>query len=166
MITLVLGGARSGKSGFAERLAGASGNPVTYVATATVGGDRDFEARISRHRERRPLAWRTAEPGPDLVGYLETEPGDTTFLIDSLGTWLAGFADFDADTPSLCRALRGRGGRTIVVSEEVGLGVHPSTAVGGHFRDALGAVNQAVSEIADDAWLVVAGRALPLERGF
>lgn len=165
MITLVLGGARSGKSEFAERLARETGGPVTYVATATVTGDADFDRRIRRHRERRPADWRTEEPGRELVTFLRSERTDSTLLVDSLGTWVAAFDRFETDTAGLCRALAERPGSAIVVSEEVGLGVHPSTEVGGHFRDALGAVNQAVAELADRAYLVVAGRALALERG-
>ncbi|HET6964231.1 MAG TPA: bifunctional adenosylcobinamide kinase/adenosylcobinamide-phosphate guanylyltransferase [Acidimicrobiales bacterium] len=165
MITLVLGGARSGKSEFAERLARSGGGAVTYVATATVTGDPDFEARIRRHRDRRPPDWRTAEPGRDLVAFVRSDRTGSTLLVDSLGTWVASFDRFETDIDGLCRALADRPGRAIVVSEEVGLGVHPSTELGGRFRDALGAVNQAVAEIADQAYLVVAGRPLTLESG-
>ncbi len=165
MITLVLGGARSGKSEYAERLARAGGGPVTYVATASVEGDADFEERVRRHRERRPSDWATEEPGAGLLAYLEEDHGPATLLIDSLGTWVASIEDFEADAARLCRALTGRPGRSIVVSEEVGLGVHPSTEVGGRFRDALGVVNRAVALAADEVFLVVAGRVLPLERG-
>lgn len=165
MITLVLGGARSGKSEFAERLARQGGGAVTYVATAIVTGDPDFDARVRRHRDRRPADWCTEEPGRALVDFLLADRSGATALIDSLGTWVASFDDFAADTAGLCRALTERPGQAIVVSEEVGLGVHPSTEVGGRFRDALGAVNQAVAAIADRAYLVVAGRALTLERG-
>lgn len=165
MITLVLGGARSGKSEFAERLAQVEGTPVTYVATALVRDDPEFDERVQRHRARRPTEWTTAEPGPDLVGYIESERSGATLLVDSLGTWVAAQPGFDADAARLCRALNARPGRAVVVSEEVGLGVHPSTEVGGHFRDVLGMVNQAVSSAADAVYLVVAGRALPLEKG-
>lgn len=167
MITLVLGGARSGKSAFAERLAGRSSPPVTYVATAVVGDDADLAERVRRHRERRPAAWTTAECGPDLIGWLSAAApaghGGTT-LVESLGTWLAAQPGFAADADLLCRALEGRKGHTIVVSEEVGLGVHPSSEAGQRFRDALGELNQAVSAAAGTAYLVVAGRALRLER--
>jgi adenosyl cobinamide kinase/adenosyl cobinamide phosphate guanylyltransferase len=162
MITLVLGGARSGKSEYAERLAASSDEPVTYVATATTTGDPDFAERINTHRGRRPPDWRTDEPGADLVGYLQGRTGRDTLLIDSLGAWVSSLPGFVADRDELCRALMARRGHTIVVSEEVGLGVHPSTEVGGRFRDVLGEVNQAVAQIADDAYLVVAGRALAL----
>lgn len=164
MITLVLGGARSGKSAFAERLAAAGGRPVIYVATAVVGDDPDFAERVRRHRDQRPSGWSTAEPGADLVGFLAGGPeSGATLLIDSLGTWVAAQPDFAADPAGLCRALLARKGPSIVVSEEVGLGVHPSTEVGGRFRDALGTVNQEVAAVAERAYLMVAGRALNLD---
>ena len=162
MITLVLGGARSGKSELAERLAAARPQPVAYLATA-VASDPDFEARIARHQARRPASWRTVEAGPDLVAAIVAEPG--TLLVDSLGTWVASTADFEPDTERLIKALTGRVGDAIIVSEEVGLGVHPSTDVGGRFRDALGTLNQQVAAVADEVLLVVAGRALRLEGG-
>ena len=165
MITLILGGARSGKSALAERVAAAGERPVVYVATASVSGDADFDERVRRHRERRPAGWSTAEPGAELVPWLQGAADDgSTLLIDSLGTWVAATPDFAVDHAALCAALAARRGDTVVVSEEVGLGVHPSTEVGGRFRDALGTVNQAVAAVADEAWLVVAGRILPLER--
>ena len=165
MITLILGGARSGKSALAERVAAAGGRPVVYVATAAVTGDPDFDERIRRHRDRRPPEWSTAEPGAQLVAYLQGAADDeSTLLVDSLGTWVAATAEFVADHAGLCSALSARRGDTVLVSEEVGLGVHPSTELGGRFRDALGTVNQAVSAVADEVWLVVAGRILPLER--
>jgi adenosyl cobinamide kinase/adenosyl cobinamide phosphate guanylyltransferase len=80
-----------------------------------------------------------------------------------LGTWLAGFADFAPDTAQLCAALQQRPGDTVVVSDEVGLGVHPSSEVGRQFRDALGGVNRSVADFADRVLLVVAGRVLELD---
>jgi adenosyl cobinamide kinase/adenosyl cobinamide phosphate guanylyltransferase len=160
MITLVLGGARSGKSELAERIAGAGGAPVTYVATAIVGDDDDFARRVRLHRDRRPSGWRTVEAGAALSECLADLEG--TALVDSLGTWVAATPNFEADAAALCAVLRRRVGETVVVSEEVGMGVHPSTDVGGRFRDVLGGVNRAVSEVADEAFLVVAGRALRL----
>jgi adenosylcobinamide kinase/adenosylcobinamide-phosphate guanylyltransferase len=165
MITLVLGGARSGKSEYAERMAAAAGGTVTYVATATVTGDPDFDARVSRHRRRRPADWATEEPGRDLVRFIERDTTGATLLVDSLGAWVSAFEHFEVDKEGLCRALAGRPGHAIVVSDEVGLSVHPSTMVGSRFRDALGEVNQAVARIADQAYLVVAGRPLTLGPG-
>ena len=161
MITLVLGGARSGKSAVAERLAGEPGELVAYLATGTPT-DEDMKARIEAHRSRRPAGWHTVEAGHDLVGSVAAIEGIA--LIDSLGTWVAGAAGFVVDVDGLCRALRARPGDTVVVSEEVGLGVHPSTEPGRRFRDILGEVNQAVAEVADQVLLVVAGRVLHLDR--
>jgi adenosylcobinamide kinase/adenosylcobinamide-phosphate guanylyltransferase len=153
-LTLVLGGARSGKSAFAERRAGPGS--VTYVAT---GDGADMPERVAAHRARRPSTWTTIE-AVDLVGVLSSVVG--TVLVDSLTTWVAGAAGFEVDIDELCRALSSRSGDTVVVSDEVGLGVHPSTEVGRAFRDALGLVNQAVAAVADEVLLVVAGRALVL----
>jgi adenosyl cobinamide kinase/adenosyl cobinamide phosphate guanylyltransferase len=160
MITLVLGGARSGKSELAEQLAAAEPGPVTYIATALVGDD-DFAARVDAHRARRPPSWRTIEAGVGLIEALASVAG--TALVDSLGTWLAASPGFEADVDGLLAVLRKRTGGTVLVSEEVGLGVHPSTEVGGRFRDVLGILNRRVSAAADDVFLVVAGRCIRLE---
>jgi adenosylcobinamide kinase / adenosylcobinamide-phosphate guanylyltransferase len=160
MITLVLGGARSGKSELAEQLAAAGPGPVTYVATAVIE-DADFEARVQAHRARRPGSWRTIEAGANLVQALGSVPD--TALVDSLGTWLAASPGFEGDLLGLLAVLTERAADTILVSEEVGLGVHPSTEVGGRFRDALGALNRDVSAVADQVFLVVAGRPLRLD---
>jgi adenosylcobinamide kinase / adenosylcobinamide-phosphate guanylyltransferase len=168
-ITLVLGGARSGKSEVAERRALALRTPVTYVAT---GGapvdDPDWAERIERHRARRPADWTTVEveSGADLASVLRAIAG--TVLIDSLGTWLAGLTDFGAagtERRALCDHLVERRRvqhATFIVSEEVGLGVHPSTDVGRMFRDALGTLNRDIATVADSCLLVVAGRVLTL----
>jgi len=161
VIVLVLGGARSGKSTLAEGLAGdlAEGAPVTVLATAAVG-DEDMAARVAAHRARRPSHWRTVETGPDLVDAVGSCEG--VALVDALGTWVAAAPDMTVDADSLCAALAGRNGDTVVVSEEVGMGVHPSSEAGRRFRDALGLVNQAVAAAADEVLLVVAGRPLAL----
>lgn len=162
MITLVLGGARSGKSAVAERLAGAGGAPVTYVATGRAGDDADMAARIEAHRRRRPPEWATVESGLDLPDVLRRTRG--TVLVDALGTWIAGTPDLVVPVAALCLALGERQGSTILVSDEVGLGVHPSTEIGRRFRDVLGECNHAVADVSDEVLLVVAGRVLPLER--
>jgi adenosylcobinamide kinase/adenosylcobinamide-phosphate guanylyltransferase len=165
LIDLVLGGARSGKSRFAEDLARGGGGQVVYVATALVGDELDLAARVEAHRRRRPPGWLTAEVGAGLLAYLRHAEGageGTTLLVDSLGTWVAATPGFGADGPALAAALAATGARCVVVSDEVGLAVHPSTEAGRRFRDALGRVNEAVSAAADRAFLVVAGRALEL----
>jgi adenosylcobinamide kinase/adenosylcobinamide-phosphate guanylyltransferase len=166
--TLVLGGARSGKSEVAEALAVAAAGDdgaVTYVATGAppdAVADPDWAGRVAAHRARRPAAWTTVEAAdhlPDVLGRLHG-----VVLLDSLGTWVTTSPGFDADADELVAALAERDGPTIVVSDEVGMGVHPETEVGRAFRDALGSVNRAVSGAAAEAWLVVAGRRLRLER--
>jgi adenosyl cobinamide kinase/adenosyl cobinamide phosphate guanylyltransferase len=159
MITLILGGTRSGKSEVAERAAAALPQPVTYLATA-VSTDADMIVRIQRHRARRPNPWATVEAGARLVEVLETLRG--TVLIDSLGTWVAASHDLDPDVDGLCGVLAAHDGDVVLVSEEVGLGIHPLTEVGRRFADVLGELNQAVAEVADQVSLVVAGRVLPL----
>ena len=172
-IVLVLGGARSGKSEVAERLvATASGAlPVTYIATGQIADaavDPGWAARVAVHRARRPSAWETVEVGAggDLAAALESTSG--VVLVDSLGTWLAGLPVFGGETDIAAPLLRAFGARraggrpTVLVSEEVGLGVHPSSAAGQQFRDALGALNRTLADAADQVLLVVAGRVLPL----
>ncbi|MGH9265358.1 MAG: bifunctional adenosylcobinamide kinase/adenosylcobinamide-phosphate guanylyltransferase, partial [Acidimicrobiales bacterium] len=114
--------------------------------------------RVAAHRARRPSTWTTVET-QDLPGAL-AQPGPV--LVDSLTAWVAAAHQFAVDTDALCAALAAHDGDVVVVSDEVGLGVHPSTEAGRLFRDALGLVNQAVAAVADDVLLVVAGRALPL----
>lgn len=163
MITLVLGGARSGKSRVAEGLAGRLPAPVTYLATAVVADDdHDHAARVAAHRSGRDPTWTTVETGAALARALRSVPGSV--LIDSLGTWVSAHHDFTVDVSALCAALTGREADTVVVSEEVGLGVHPSSEAGRRFRDALGTVNAAVADVCEDVLLVVAGRVLPLGR--
>jgi len=159
VIVFVLGGTRSGKSDLAEQWAGRLAPEVTYLATGW-NSDPAMAERITLHQQRRPARWRTLEVGAELPAALRTVTG--TVLVDSLGTWLARHDDFVADVDELCRALVERDGDSVVVSDEVGLSVHPETLVGVRFRDALGSVNRAVADVADRAVLVVAGRALPL----
>ncbi len=178
MITFVLGGARSGKSAVAEGLADraaraargrteaepAASGRLTYVATwVTDPADADMVARVAAHQARRPSNYELVEvTDGDLAGALRALEG--TVLVDALGTWVAAADGFTVDAEDLCSALTARTGDTIVVSEEVGLGVHPSTQGGRRFRDELGLLNLAVAAVADRALLVVAGRTLVLGR--
>lgn len=169
MATLVLGGARSGKSAHAEGLLTA--DVATYVATARVDpADADWQARIAAHVDRRPPGWRTVEP-PDLPAYLATATGPV--LVDDLATWLTGvFDDHDGWTGStepvraecdrLAAAVADCGADLVLVSAEVGLGVVPATRSGRLFRDQLGALNAAVAQHCADVLLLVAGIPLRL----
>ena len=161
MITLVLGGARSGKSEVAERIAARLPGPITYLATLVPGSDPDLAARIEAHRARRPAGWRTVEAGAELPAVLRSVPGPV--LLDGLGPWVAASPGMVVDTVAFGAALAGRGADTVVVSEEVGLGVHPATEDGRRFRDALGELNQSVAAVADEVLFVVAGRTLRLD---
>ena len=160
MITLILGGASSGKSEVAERVAMTLAGPVTYVAT-WLGDDPAMARRVASHRARRPDEWSTIEAGPDLAGVVTATGG--TLLIDALGTWVAQAPGFAVDGAALCQALRDRRGDTVVVSDEVGLAVHPSSDAGRRFREAIGDLNRQVATVADRVWLVVAGRLLVTE---
>jgi adenosyl cobinamide kinase/adenosyl cobinamide phosphate guanylyltransferase len=160
----VLGGARSGKSAVAESLvgggpAGGPGGEVVYVATGRAT-DADMAARIAAHRARRPPGWSTVET-LDLAAALRDHP-DRAVLVDSLGTWVAGHPDLVVDPGPLLDALTSRTAPTVLVSEEVGLGVHPETEPGRRFRDVLGDVNRQVAGRVERVLLVVAGRVLEL----
>nr|WP_280360624.1 nicotinate-nucleotide--dimethylbenzimidazole phosphoribosyltransferase [Nocardia wallacei] len=162
--TLVLGGARSGKSAFAEELAGRAG-AVRYVATAVVDpSDADFAERVAAHRVRRPGVWNVVEGDP--VALL-ADPAPVT-LVDDLGTWLTGRIDARAaweqprgtvrpDIDDLVAAVTGYQHRLIIVSPEVGLGVLPATRSGRLFQDELGELNQRLAAVCDEVYLVVAG---------
>lgn len=160
MITLVLGGTRSGKSSIAERLTLAHDGPVLYIATADVTDD-DMAARVDRHRLGRHERFETIEADADLpatIAALDDRPA----LVDTLSTWLSRQPDFVPDAEGLCAALKHRRSPTVIVSDEVGSGIHPETDVGRRFRDALGELNQRVAAIATDVYFVAAGRVLPL----
>jgi adenosylcobinamide kinase/adenosylcobinamide-phosphate guanylyltransferase len=163
VITLVIGGTRSGKSDVAARVAATMGEPVTVVVP-TVVADEDFAQRVRDHQTRRPASWTTVECGPDLPGAVSAADG--TVLIDSLGSWVAGTDGFAVDTAALVDALVARTDPTVVVTEEVGLSVHPPTDAGRRFADRLGALNVAVAALAEPVLLVIAGhvtRLAPLD---
>jgi adenosylcobinamide kinase / adenosylcobinamide-phosphate guanylyltransferase len=168
--TLVLGGARSGKSAYAEGLL--AGEPVlTYVATSAARpDDLEWQERVRLHQARRPVGWRTEEDA-DLPALLARAEGPV--LVDCISLWLTGVLDADDcwDDPSGLTKARDRydellaswastRARTVLVSSEVGWGVVPATASGRLFRDELGRLNAALAATADEVVLVVAG--LPL----
>ncbi|GMA89023.1 adenosylcobinamide kinase [Angustibacter aerolatus] len=170
--TLVLGGSGSGKSAVAEALVRDLPH-VTYVATGAApdAADPAWAQRVQRHRDRRPAGWGTLET-TDVAGVLRAHRGP--LLVDSLGTWLAGvldacdgWSDGDAWRPAyveaadaLVAAWQHAAGPVVLVADEVGSGVVPSTPAGRRFRDLLGPLTTRLSRSADRALLVVAGRAL------
>jgi adenosylcobinamide kinase / adenosylcobinamide-phosphate guanylyltransferase len=165
-LVVLLGGARSGKSALAVRLAVETGAPVTFVATARAG-DEEMAERIRRHRHERPKKWSTIEEPVDVVAAIERAPAADTLVVDCLSLWVANVLDEVDDLEGQARAAvaagAGRPGLTVAVSNEVGLGIVPATPLGRRYRDVLGRVNTIWAELADEAHLVVAGRALRLE---
>jgi len=168
-ISLILGGARSGKSGRAEALVNKSGLPVTYVATAPhIDGDSEWAARIEHHRKNRPEHWQTLEEELELPALIERQAKTkTALLVDCLTLWLFNLMqndrDLDAEISRLCEALQQAGGDVVLVSNEVGMGLVPETESGRMFRDAQGRLNQAVAAVADRVELVAAGIPLVLK---
>jgi adenosyl cobinamide kinase/adenosyl cobinamide phosphate guanylyltransferase len=159
VITFVIGGTRSGKSEVAEQIAAGFGSTVTVIVPG-LPTDPAMAARIAEHQARRPAEWATIECGHDLVGALTETSG--VVLIDSLGSWVAATRDLHVDADALVGAVTGRDDPTVVVSEEVGLSVHPTTDAGRTFADVLGRLNARLSAVADTAHLVVAGRTVRL----
>lgn len=186
-VTLVLGGARSGKSSWAERLATDTGRPVLFVATAEPLDD-EMRERIAAHRAHRPSHWQTVEVTDDLVGAVGERAGvGAVILVDCLTLWVsnvigsrtAHLADATAVAPnqwreiesvlltsvnSLIQRARREEQNLILVSNEVGLGLVPPYPLGRGYRDALGRVNAAVAQQADTVVLMVAGLAVDVKR--
>ena len=172
-LIFVLGGARSGKSAFAERLA-AQGGRVIYVATAEALDD-DMRRRIAAHRSQRPAEWGTVEEPLDLASVLPIAlDGYDMCLLDCVTLWVSNLLLSKEGNPAaelqILEAARAlvevyeRSHATwIVVSNEVGLGVVPPSALGARYRDALGRVNQLLAARADRVYLMVAGLSLELK---
>lgn len=162
-VTLVLGGQRSGKSAFAERLIEAHG-PGLYLATAKAG-DAEMAERIRRHRERRGEDWTTVEEPLKLARALSH--ADRPVLVDCLTLWLANLMaagrDIEAETRALTGALDGLAQPVVLVSGEVGLGVIPPDPLARRFADGAGALNQAVARVAERVVFVAAGLATLLK---
>ena len=176
-LILVTGGARSGKSSFAERLA-AQGGRVLFVATAEALDD-DMERRIAAHRSSRPAEWDTLEEPRNLAVAVRDKTGGIapaydTIVVDCLTMWVSNLLlahEEDADVEGkivgaareLLEVCQDSGGTWIVVTNEVGLGVVPSSSLGRAYRDALGRVNSLVASRADKVYLMAAGLALDLK---
>jgi len=191
-LILILGGARSGKSAFAERLAASSGRTVTYIATATAGDD-EMRTRIAHHRASRPREWHTIEEPLDLAGAVrQAYRFANVLLLDCVTLWLGNMLSqepgqrenddksieelritsnlFDEACLKQVEALlavvqSAEPNKTlIVVTNEVGLGVVPAYPLGRVYRDTLGYVNQRLAQAADRVYLMVAGMAVDIKR--
>jgi adenosylcobinamide kinase/adenosylcobinamide-phosphate guanylyltransferase len=165
-LTLVLGGARSGKSRYAESLVTGLPPPWIYVATAEPLDD-EMMARIAEHRARRGSDWRSIEAPRDLAGALAEIPAGVVVLVDCLTLWLSNLmlagADIDAQTGRLDDVLARAAMPVVLVSNEVGSGIVPDNALARRFRDAQGRLNQRVAARADRVVLMVAGLPLVLK---
>ena len=164
---LLLGGARSGKSRLAVRLATETGAPVVFLATGEAGDD-EMADRIARHRAERPAGWTTVEEPLALREAIAAAPPDAALVVDCLSLWVANLlesrpaAEIEAEAAAAAALAAGRT-KTIAVSNEVGLGVVPATPLGRAYRDVLGRVNAVWADAAAEAYFVVAGRVMPLE---
>lgn len=171
-IHLILGGARSGKSAYAEQLAIASNLPVTYIATAQVYDD-EFRQRVMHHQARRPPYWSLVEAPFNLAKtLLEHDAPDTCLIVDCLTLWLAQCICPDCDKPAqenlwqiekqaLLNALPRLQAHVFLVSNEVGMGIVPLGEINRQFQDEQGRLNQDVAKLADKVTFVAAG--LPLQ---
>jgi adenosyl cobinamide kinase/adenosyl cobinamide phosphate guanylyltransferase len=169
MLTFLTGGARSGKSSLAVRMAAGSGLPVVFLATARPEGDEEWHERLARHRAERPPGWTTVEESRDLTGAIEGADPQAALVVDCLTLWVANVldagmddADVEAAAAKAASAAVARAGPTIVVSNEVGSSIVPVDPGVRRYRDLLGRVNAAFATAADRAYLTVAGRMLPL----
>ncbi len=172
-IHLILGGARSGKSRFAEQRAAALETPVTYIATAQVYDD-EFAARVAHHQARRPPYWACLEQPFYLADTLkQQDAADTCLIVDCLTLWLAQCICDDCEKPAgltwqaerdaLLAVLPSLNSQVFLVSNEVGMGIVPLGAINRQFQDEQGRLNQAVAQIAQQVTFVAAGLPLTLK---
>jgi adenosylcobinamide kinase / adenosylcobinamide-phosphate guanylyltransferase len=167
-LTVLIGGARSGKSSIAVRAAMELRRPVVFVATAEAL-DAEFEHRISRHRAERPADWRVVEEPIALEEALLGVPDDATVIVDCLSLWVANLMGREDSEDEISSAARRaaklaatRSGATLVITNEVGMAIVPANALARRYRDVLGRVNATWTAASDQALLVVAGMGLPL----
>lgn len=170
---LILGGARSGKSAYAEKLALESGLEVTYIATAQVYDD-EFGLRVQHHKDRRPSDWKAVEVPHLLAATLVNEAApNRCLIIDCLTLWLAQCicpectppegVDWALQRSLLLKTLPALSGQIILVSNEVGMGIVPLGEINRQFQDEAGRINQAVAEICDKVTFIAAGLPLKLK---
>jgi adenosylcobinamide kinase/adenosylcobinamide-phosphate guanylyltransferase len=168
-IHLILGGARSGKSTYAQKSAelAASGRPLVMIATAEPF-DAEMTARIAAHRVSRGPAWRTLEAPLQVGDAIVSLPPQSCAVLDCLTIWLSNVMLKEADIDSALHDLEGAAktfeGDLWLVSNEVGNGLVPETPLGRAFRDASGRMNQRMAALADEVTLVIAGLPLTLKK--
>ena len=185
-LILILGGARSGKSAFAEQLAASSGQSIAFIATATAGDD-EMRARIARHRASRPAHWHTVEEPFDLAGAVQHAAAlADILLLDCITLWLSNWLARHGETSDRAMAASSPlfdaaamqeiqnllatlasldpGKTLIVITNEVGLGIVPAYPLGRLYRDTLGLVNQRLAEAAGRVYLLIAGIAVDIKR--
>lgn len=170
-LTLVLGGARSGKSGYAQRqaeqAAEAAGRPPVFIATAEAFDD-EMRDRIARHQAERGQGWRQVEAPLNLAEAVRALSAKDVAVVDCLTLWLSNQMlarrDLAAAVDDLARALAACPATLWLVSNEVGWSLVPDNPLGRRFRDEAGRLNQRIAAVADAACLIVAGMRLPLER--
>ena len=167
-LTLLLGGARSGKSALAARLAGRWDGPVTVVVTGEAR-DAEMAERIHRHRAGRPGHWGTVEAPREVGAALAGAPAATFVVLDCLTLWVSNLLEQGLDDRrveelgrSAAATAAARAAPTVAVSNEVGAGIVPADALSRRYRDLLGQVNAVWADAADQALLLVGGRAVPL----
>lgn len=167
-LLLLLGGASAGKSGLAVQLAHRRGGEVWFLATAE-GLDDEMVERIRAHRAMRPAEWHVVEEPRDLERVIPTIPVHATLILDCLTLWTSNLIEqlpaneIVRRAAGLAASVRERRGLSIVVSNEVGLGLVPPNPLGRVYRDLLGQVNRCWADASDDMWLVVAGRGVRLD---
>ena len=169
--TLVLGGARSGKSAFAEALVARSGLTPVYLATsdpADAAHDPEMTERIAHHRARRGDAWETVEEPLAIASAIAARTADDAVLVDCLTLWLSNLMhaerDLPAETDGLVRSLDRTSATVVLVTNEVGQGIVPENALARRFRDEAGRLNQRIAEAVPNVVLVAAGLPPPLKR--
>ncbi|MFV0490775.1 MAG: bifunctional adenosylcobinamide kinase/adenosylcobinamide-phosphate guanylyltransferase [Pseudorhodobacter sp.] len=167
-LTLVIGGAKSGKSGFAEKLLVENGRPPVYIATAEAR-DAEIRNRIKAHRRMRGDGWRTLEAPRDLSGALAEVNANEAVLIDCMTFWLSNLmlagADPEAEVQGLFAALSTCGAPVTLVSNELGWSIVPENALARRFRDVHGRLNQELATRADRVAVVISGLPLWLKGG-
>jgi adenosyl cobinamide kinase/adenosyl cobinamide phosphate guanylyltransferase len=162
-VTLLIGGARSGKSSLAVEIGRRHDGDVVFVATAEPLDD-DMRKRIAQHRLDRP-DWTTIEAPLDLGATIAAASTDVLLIVDCITVWVGNELHHrcTVDTSSVVASLGERRGPSVVITNEVGLGVHPETELGRRYRDDLGRANQAIAAIASTTLLMVAGKAIRLD---